>query len=350
MQAELKAVQQQALATQQSLAQLQTRKSADPYSAIVSELPRFVGVDGTILGVGAALALAGVAVWWYVWQRPRNRWTDAGDTRMQDAAPVSTQAPLQPSHAPKLDTEGWATSTAAGEFSAAGLESLSANARLSRDIAFDSEAAATEVSRVRKSLANKREARAQFLERDEATELATDPVLELDLDLDALHTTPPAQVRLESSMTNPAMPEPEPALDMKSALDLDLNLDPWHQPGEPLPRVADDQTGEAIHFSLALDAYGLKPDAPTTPDAPTPYELDMEPTPAPSTRDYDFTITMALAQESAALELWTEARDLATEVLASDNAELVAQANALLERLNQLEQDAPPDTSWSTVR
>ena len=151
-------------------------------------------------------------------------------------------------------------------------------------------------------------------------------------------------------MTNPAMPEPEPALDMKSALDLDLNLDPWHQPGEPLPRVADDQTGEAIHFSLALDAYGLKPDAPTTPDAPTPYELDMEPTPAPSTRDYDFTITMALAQESAALELWTEARDLATEVLASDNAELVAQANALLERLNQLEQDAPPDTSWSTVR
>jgi hypothetical protein len=67
-------------------------------------------------------------------------------------------------------------------------------------------------------------------------------------------------------------------------------------------------------------------------------------------KNYDYTITMALAQESAALELWAESRDLATEVLASDDAGLVAQAQALLERLTQLEQDAPPDTHWSTVR
>ena len=33
----------------------------------------------------------------------------------------------------------------------------------------------------------------------------------------------------------------------------------------------------------------------------------------PGSKAYDFTITMALAQESAALELWPEARDLATE-------------------------------------
>jgi len=342
MQAELKAVQQQALATQQSLAQLQARKSADPYSAIVSELPRFVGVDGTILGVGAALALAGVAVWWYVWQRPRNRWTDAGDTRMQDAASVSTHAPLQQAPAPREDTNDWSPSTTPSELSAASFESANANARLVRDIAFDSEAAAAEVTRVRNSLAEKRDARANFLERESAIQRDR----ELDLDLDELRIAPPAQGRLESSTTQAAIPEHEPSSDLEAALD----VDPWLQPGESLPGAIADSNGEAIHFSIALDAYGLKPDAPTTPDAPTPYELDMEPTPAPSTRDYDFTITMALAQESAALELWTEARDLATEALASDNAELVAQANALLERLNQLEQDAPPDTSWSTVR
>ncbi len=44
-----------------------------------------------------------------------------------------------------------------------------------------------------------------------------------------------------------------------------------------------------------------------------------------------------MAQESEALDLWPEARELANEVLESGNAQLRAQAQALLQRLDQLE-------------
>ena len=71
---------------------------------------------------------------------------------------------------------------------------------------------------------------------------------------------------------------------------------------------------------------------------------------APGTKAYDFAITLALAQESAALELWSEARDLASEVLESDDAALVSEALSLLEGLNKQELDAPPDTNWNTMR
>lgn len=377
MQAELKAVQQQALATQQSLQQLQSRKPQDPFSAIVSELGTVPAAEGTLAGAVAVLALAGAAAWWFVWQRPRKRWTDAGDTRLQTAAPMPAPASLVPDTTPKNPSTGWASSTAAGELSTAGFESSSAHARLDRDIAFDSEAAATEVIRVRKSLAEKRVARASYLDREEAPEPKPHADLDLELDLDAVEP-PAAPTRLDNRMpptvvpdaTPEPQPEPEPVLDVDSALalDLDLGLDPWHQPGESLPGATDDPAGDAIHFSLALEDYGMKPEAPSAPDVPTHYELAMDPipevnadaanaeapglahAPEPGAAGYDFTITLALAQESAALELWTEARDLATEVLASDNAALVDQATALLERLQQMEHDAPPDTNWSTVR
>lgn len=372
MQAELKAMHQQALATQQSLQQLQARKPADPYSAVVSELTGSTADNGMLLGVGGvgtALALAGVAVWWFVWQRPRNRVLVAHATRPKAATPVSAPAPLPPSAASQEAAADWAFSTAPGEFSTNDFESASANAKLDRDKAFDSEAAAAEVTRVRKSLAEKRDARAHFLEREEAY----DPGRELDLDLDVLHATSHAQVTLESIPVDAALPEP--VLEVKSGLE----LDPWLQPGEALPGATDDPNGEAMHFSLALDDYGVKPETPTTPDTYSHHELamdliseveaevDAETIDAPplvhelqaktdplqpesGVRGYDFTITMALAEESAALELWTEARDLANEVLASDNAALRNQASDLLERLHQLEKEAPPDTNWGAVR
>ena len=371
MQAELKAMHQQALATQQSLQQLQARKPADPYSAVVSELTGFAAGNGTLLGVGVgmSLALAGVAVWWFVWQRPRNRGPVSHATRPKAATPVSAPAPLPPSDASQEATEDWAFSTAPGEFSTNDFESAGANARLDRDKAFDSEAAAAEVTRVRKSLADKRDARAHFLEREEAY----DPDRELDLDLDVLHATSPTHAPLAGIPVDAAIPEP--LLEVKSGLE----RDPWLQPGEALPGTTDDPNSEAIHFSLALDDYGVKPETPTTPDTYSHHELAMnlvseveieveadtidapplaheleakaDPLqPESGVKGYDFTITMALAEESAALELWTEARDLANEVLTSDNAALRNQARDLLERIHQLENDAPPDTNWGTVR
>ena len=251
---------------------------------------------------------------------------------------------------------------------------------------FDSEAAATEVMRVRKSLAEKRVARTHLLDRD----------LDLDLDLDEVHT-PSAPAWLDNSFANPpttpvaiaqaAEPTPEP--------ELDLDLDPWRQPGESFAGASAAQAADAIHFSLALEDYGMKPDDLPTPDPQPPHdpamdqepvaaaepevekeeeptlerepvsqpepqlepELAQEPEPEPEpvlhaadSKDYDFTVTLALAHESAALELWSEARDLASEVLESDDPALVSEALSLLERLNQLELDAPPDTNWNTIR
>ena len=381
MGAELKALQQQAQATQQSLAQLQSRKSADPYTAIASKLPSVPSADGTLLGVATVVVLAAAAAWVFFRARARNRWTEAAETYAQTGAPVSTHASLQSHSSHTGASRSWAPSTAAGELSTSGFESSSAHARLDRDIAFDSEAAATEVTRVRKSLAEKRVARANYLEREDAIDPSLYKDLDLDLDLDESHP-PAAFVQEDSHVIHSPAPEalPEPAMDLESALDLDLDLDPWRQPGESLPGPADHPADDAIHFSLELDDYGIKPDAPTAPDAHTHYELSMDPLPAVEpeaemevaeefaavdaaqwpadfepnaelgSKDYDYTITMALAQESAALELWTEARDLATEVLGSDDAALVGQARDLLARLNQLEEDAPPDTNWSTVR
>ena len=391
MQAELKAVQQQALATQQSLQQLEARKPVDAYSAITSHLPGFSTVDSAVLGVGSALVLAAVVIWGYVWQRPRTHWIDAGARRMPVPQPQAAAAPTappsaQPSQIPLGETEGWAPSTASGEFSTHGFEpSTSPFARHEPNMAFDSEAAASEVMRVRKSLAEKREARAHFLEREDAVDPDLDPDLDLDLDLDEV---PPPAAALQPAPEPKHEPAPEPdALDLD--LDLDVAPDPWRQPGESTPGTGDAQPGDAIHFSLALEDYGVQPEPAPEPDLQPPYAaLDMDLTPeavveieavaeappvqttpayapepdpelvlevehqppATGAKTYDYTITMALAEESAALELWTEARDLAAEVLASDNAALVAQAQALLERLNQLEQDAPPDTNWSTVR
>nr|WP_315490760.1 hypothetical protein [uncultured Rhodoferax sp.] len=397
MQADLKAVQQQALATQKALQQLEARKPVDAYSAVTSQLPGFSALDGAVLGVASALALTGLVVWWYVWHRPHTRWMHASAQRTpraptQRAAAPTTPHAVQPSQARVEETESWSASTASGEFSTHGFEPSSPFARQEPNMAFDSAAAASEVMRVRKSLAEKREARAHFLEREDGTDSIRSPDADLDIDLDLDEApTPPMRAWLDNTDQPVSKPDaalaasavveskPEPELDLD--LDLGLDPDPWRQPGETTPGTNGAQPDDAIHFSLALDDYGVQPEAKSTPDVQPLYELAMDLSPEAVTEDgppaqsmpddgpaqdpaldielhpsvqggktYDYTITMALAQESAALELWAESRDLATEVLASDDAGLVAQAQALLERLTQLEQDAPPDTHWSTVR
>jgi hypothetical protein len=146
-------------------------------------------------------------------------------------------------------------------------------------------------------------------------------------------------------------------------LDLDLDLGPWQTPAaNPTQEPAAPPSDEAISFSLEPTPLAPRADdeaeaelapepelAPIAPaQTPMPYTeptFELENAPQDSgTKGYDFTITLALAQESAALELWNEARDLATEVLESDDPKLVSEALSLLERLNQLEMEAPDDS------
>ena len=399
MEAEVKSLQQQAQATQQSIKKLQARESVDPYNAIMSDLSGLTSINSALLGTASALLLAGVVVWWYVWHRPRTRWIDAPRRAdLPEQAPVSVRAPLSertpnlyspgstqpPSVAPQDDGLHGDPSTVSGGDTTQPYESAhSPFARYEPNVEFDPEAAASEVTRVRKSLANKREARAHLQDRDEA------PAVELDLDLNEA-----------------------PASNVASASDvaLDLDLGPWQQPDTAPTDESPAATEEGISFTLAADgsdpepesAGATEPEQQPEPEPPANHnddaalDLDLaldaepalvpahepepelalalesepepalppEPTPGPDmkierrltprgtdSQGHDFTITLALAQESAALELWTEARDLASEVLESDNPELVSEALSLLERLNHMELNAPVDApQWNGVR
>lgn len=398
MQAEVIALQQQAQATQNSLKALQTRDSTSPYSAIVSDLPGFLsGANSTMLGVGSALALAAVVVWWVVWRRPQTRWIDAPRAAAQTDSPISTRVPLSERvvslHSPSStqppvleqqdDALALDPNTESGDTTQPYESGHSPFTRHMPSREFDPEAAASEVTRVRKFLAAKREARANLQDRDDSG------YAELDLNLDLAeeplssgNQTPSVRAWLDNGMANNAFEIPEPTSTPISDSELDLDLGTWQTPEQlapiPEPVVTVD---DGISFSLveeAVDTVQPDPELEPQPDpnpfldlvsehlpeaipetetalAPTPMP-DLEPpfgaapeTHASGSKGYDFTITLALAQESAALELWNEARDLASEVLESDDPKLVSEALSLLERLNQAELqvpvDVPPGTS-----
>ena len=293
MEAELKALQQQALATQLSIKRLQTKESPPPYAAILSDLPSVAAIDGTVLSVASILLVALALLWWYLWHRPQARLLNSDPhPAMPEMAPASLFEP-----------EPVQTPAASSPF-----------AQQDPAVAFDSEAAASEVIRVRKSLADKREARANLLDREDASNGDGTPSAHAWLDLDI--SEPPAET-LEAA--------PAPA----------VSVDPWLMPGEaqqdaPVPLLDND-----ISFSL--------PESESAIEHPMNTDQNSDNDDA-SPVGHDYAITLALAQESAALELWPEARELAIEVLESDDEALVSQAQDLLERLNQSELDADPQT------
>lgn len=303
MESELKALQQQAQATQQSLKQLQTREAVDPLTAIHSDLSAVAG-DATVMSATGLVLLALAMVWWYLWHRPQTTPPEAELTVMPDkeVEPVAAAA-LAPRRAP---IEHPADPLPSNPF-----------AQREPNMGFDPEAAASEVMRVRKSLADKREARSLTLEREEMPSLEEWqarqelPPLEFDLELEpepehdepisfSLPTPPPA-----SAPTPAPQPETDPVTASAGAPPMTFATEPTPEP-EPEPeRVAEP--------------------APAPAKAPDPSE------------EYDYAITLALAEESEALELWTEARELANEVLQSSDPALRSQAQALLDRLHPLE-------------
>lgn len=327
MQAEVKALQQQAQSTQASLKKLQTREAVDPVAAIVSELPTTVpGIDGAVLAVGSTLVVGLALVWWYLWRSPKGQWVDAKHSAMDSAfAPQTAQAS----------------------------EPASLFAKPEPNMGFDSEAAATEVIRVRKSLAEKREARFLLHEVEEpAVPLRPpEPALELDLEL---------------------APEPEPPAEPPRHA-----IDPWSMPGEAVHHEAVPSFDIDIHFTLpdAPDASDATPEptpmpmpeAQPTPDqildaieldfnlnepAAVEVEVDAEPAPAVNSPVVpDYATMLALAQVSEELEQLNEARDLAYEVLQSDDPALQSEARALLDRLSEVESEMGPESvRWDDLR
>lgn len=156
---------------------------------------------------------------------------------------------------------------------------------------FDLEAAASEVARVRKTLSERRRARA--LQREDDVQKLKELALQAQ-------DVPPFPLDL------PTWQVDEPVDAVHATMDLPLEM-------PELPEVA---PPEAVHV-------------------PTPeFENNLH-----HTMEHDYAITLALAHESEAVDLWDEARELATEVLESSNPALKEQANALLARLDQLKND-----------
>jgi len=203
---------------------------------------------------------------------------------------------------------------------------------------FDSEAAASEVMRVRKSLAEKREARAQQREYEE-TANPVQPQVRAWLDqngpqpLDGVVVTS-GPIPIATRAPDPVPPPLEPVptvIDVtqpEPVMELDLDLGP----------VDADPESETLRELLSLPPSVLT-EAPMP--EPKPQELPETEESMPEHAawpDTDFGITLALAQESEALDLWLEARELATEVLESQTPELRGEAQALLERLDARDQ------------
>jgi hypothetical protein len=77
------------------------------------------------------------------------------------------------------------------------------------------------------------------------------------------------------------------------------------------------------------------PPPPLVQVPPPAAALAQEPEPLIALEEDVYAVKLALAQESAAIELWDEARELAEEVLASPDPALTAQAKALLAEIVQ---------------
>lgn len=317
LESDIKAVQQQALATQQAIQQMQAREPSGPLNAMQFQLPSLPAVDGTVVGAAAVLGLTMALLWWYLWHRPLARLTTLG-------APT-TSLPSQPTQRQPADSAApMVPATHAQPRERAAPDSKHAEypdslfARHDPNLGFDSEAAANEVMRVRKFLAKKREARALQRESEEADS----PVPSARAWLDRDTPRPLEGVLLNSGPIPLAPTQPmEPTRPIVVAA-------PEPEPAPTTPELPQD--GPDLALDIAPDI-----ELDIAPDIPLDLALDE---PEEPLREPDYAITLALARESEALDLWPEARELAGEVLESSNAGLRAQAQALLERLDQLEQ------------
>lgn len=335
MQADVKALQQQAQATQESLKKLQTQEAADPF-------------DGTSLGVASVLVVVLALVGWYVWHRPKNRPVDAGHTQMSDLTEDSAYGqppppkPMEQTQKAPPVQESPATPPPTPTPTPAPIPipvPSSPFAKPEPSIGFDSEAAATEVMRVRKSLAEKREARFLLLDQE-------GPAVEAG-PADRAPDPQPAMVDPWNVPGEGAYREAPPSFDIDIHFTLPDDPDASGALHEPEPRPGPDDFLDAIELDFNLDEPGsaVQQDLESVAVETEP-ELAVTGPVAP-----DYATTLALAQVSEELEQLNEARDLAYEVLQSDDPALQSEARALLDRLSEVESEMGPESiRWDDLR
>ena len=303
LQSELQVLLQEARQTQAAIAQMQARESTGPSVDQWFRASRDMELGHTEQAAGVGLVLATAAVAWWLWRTYWARRNAVPDWQSSFASlPQETAAPPSASVAPTpqrtaVSHPAESLETLESEFSESAFFAFAALADTPAAPAeapgrFDSEAAASEVVRVRKSLAEKRQARAILGQREEAAPEAWEPPRE------------------ESFQAEPLQEEPM----------TDFGL---------------------FHPDIDLDSMALEPLATsTTPgvpeQAPAP-AADPEPPEVPASSDD--AIKLELAQEALLLDLLPQARELALEVLEKGDSIWAPEAEAMVSRVDQLEFD-----------
>lgn len=426
LESQIKALRQQALGTQNTLQQMKGRDAHQLPFDLVSDAPWVLGVEGLVVGLGA-LVMGGV-LGWYAWRRPVTRspsvegdfadsqqYLDEDDREPQlgifktPEVPAVASAPVHEftrnfpevvdfvHSAPMAESESvlnlfWdeekpplpesEPEPAQDLLNPVPSADASPFAPPSPSLEFDPEVAASEVERVRKSLADKRDARARQRMYDEWPRDSLQPALASEMPEqeeapagDAVPVDGPADGPVFTALVEQEEVLPGAAVDL--ALDLDLDLDlgtdsqgapesepdlmvqamkdlgqhsaepadvppPSDAPVQELALESASDTHEDWHNDESMVEFEFTPLAETPDTVPNPdlvepiqameADVDVDAPVGP-----DPAVQLELAQEFLALGLLQGARELALEVLEGSDADLQSQAQALIDQLDTVE-------------
>lgn len=346
LQAQISALRQQALVTQNSIQQLQAQDTG----STLWDTPWGMGAQGLVFGLGAIL-LGWLLVRLVLGRAPavvvpvapkaqdfvesRYYLTDRAPlpdpvvVATAQAGPVAGVAPVPPvfaeadfvQSAPMADSESvfnmfWesdapSTTPITEPLVDEARAELMAFAPQMASPEFDPQAAANEVERVRRSLAEKREARTRQRLLGDILHYGYEPE-EVEVSLPPADVPPVFPVRVAGEQVP----------------DLDLDLD-WSGESQDPPQVA-------------LQEPPLPEEPAVAPVLETPGHEAVDvyldpPEPEPETMVPDSAVQLALAQEFVALGLLEGARELAQEVLVSGQEPLQRDAQTLLNELDAQE-------------
>lgn len=301
---DVKALQQQTLHFQSSLAQLESLEQTSPHFNALAHQPLMLAGEGVLLGAGALFL--GCLLGWYGLKRfasaplqalPPAEVPDFEDSRLYlQEMELAEDLVLEEASDPSGDTLPETAPVSEPVSQARHGTDSSPFAPPATSADFDSQAAASEVERVRKYLAEKRATRTrQFVHSGESH--AEEPRQEV-------RKSEPPHVLLTTAEVDSS--------DKVEEIDIGIS--------EPLESLAVVQVQEPVEVG-------------------TP-----EPEPEP-----DFAVRLALAQEFLALGLLDGAREIAQEVLQASDALLHPQVQALLQEIDRQEQTQQSESAWEAA-
>lgn len=303
---------------QTSLKQLSIQEDSNAHSGVFSDQPVVLGLEGLLLGT-ATLCLGALLGSGLAWARMRSTRAaaapaDFGESvysfrTTDEAHPLALEeiqeSILQPD-APALEPQDLSQNE--GDLDAHFVASAGLFAPPESGTGFDVEAAASEVQRVRRSLADKRAARDRWHPSEAHYPDAVPPDAEISDDM-------PLEV-------DPFVPLDQ-ALDIPQDLDIDLDMEieaqcaPTPEPPAPTPAME--------------EVVDVEPELHDMIDLDLTERADEE-------GDQGLSVKLELAQEFLSLGLLDGAREFALEFMDSTDASLHSQAMTLIGQVDVQEQ------------